>query len=418
MARHKRKSRQDSATPSWSLDSKVPSIPPVGPGSPATGSRNDHNRPQQHNDIDLQPQQQHDDHDTTVLMPATKKRKKKKSKRKSKQKSSSSLGETGGDHVDSDNDDDNNKNDNDDDTDVTPLEGTMMGKTMVLLDRKKGVVYSAEKRLEDGTRKPVGTILANGTIQMTDTIPDNPIQAMTSTKTTTDSTTTNGVEEPHFPFETDPDDHCESPMDAYQDIVPFLTAYQEQQRRQRRDGNYHVQIYDPYYCNGAVCRNLESLGFPHVYNQKEDCYQVWNTPTRYPKYDILITNPPYSGDHMERLIQHLVSPEFGGRNRPWMLLLPQWVHKKDYYLQGMAQLGIQPMYLVPHKRYVYVPPPSFRESKKSDVHKKSSPFVSMWYIWGGSEHHHWLSLAKTKIKNCDVAISKNALRDLRRKRRS
>ena len=56
--------------------------------------------------------------------------------------------------------------------------------------------------------------------------------------TTNDSTNTNdnptksaksetSEEDPEFPFETDPDDHCESPLDAYQDIVPFLEAYQE-----------------------------------------------------------------------------------------------------------------------------------------------------------------------------------------------
>lgn len=206
-----------------------------------------------------------------------------------------------------------------------------------------------------------------------------------------------------FPFATDSDDHCESPLDAYADVVLFLKEYQKKKGE--------VAIYDPYFCNGAVRRNLESLGFPNVYNQKEDCYEVWNTPSRYPNYDILITNPPYSGDHIEKLIRHITSPTFG--NRPWMLLLPQWVHKKDYYVQ--ATRHIQPFYLVPHKRYVYLPPPSFRQAKKSDVHKKSSPFVSMWYIWGGNHNAQWLSLAHTSIRNCDVARSKSALRDLRRK---
>lgn len=113
-------------------------------------------------------------------------------------------------------------------------------------------------------------------------------------------------------------------------------------------------------------KNLKSLGFPNVYNRKEDCYQVWNT-SHYPLHDVLVTNPPYSGDHIERLINHVTSKDFG--NRPWMLLLPQWVHKKDYYIAKTKH--IRPFYIVPHKRYVYIPPPSFRESKKSDVHKKS-----------------------------------------------
>jgi hypothetical protein len=173
------------------------------------------------------------------------------------------------------------------------------------------------------------------------------------------------------------------------------------------------------------------LGFPNVYNRKEDCYQVWASKDdddhhhRYPSFDILITNPPYSGDHIERLMRHLMtSPNYlGGNNnnsRPWMLLMPQWVHKKDYYLR--LTKDIQPFYVVPHKRYVYLPPPLFRQAKKSDVHKKSSPFVSMWYIWGGTPQRNdeWYKLATQQqrsrlVNNCDVARSKSALRDLRRK---
>ena len=89
-----------------------------------------------------------------------------------------------------------------------------------------------------------------------------------------------------------------------------------------------LTIYDPYYCNGRVAEHLKSLGFPNVYNRKEDCYEVWKDPSRYPKYDILITNPPYSGDHVEKLMEHVTSKVHG--NKPWMLLMPNFVHKKDY----------------------------------------------------------------------------------------
>jgi hypothetical protein len=211
-----------------------------------------------------------------------------------------------------------------------------------------------------------------------------------------------------FPFETDADDHCESPHQAYQDVVPFLkdcaTSSCSSQEK--------LLIYDPYFCNGTVVQNLKSLGFPNVYNRKEDAYQVWGS-SKYPKHDVLVTNPPYSGDHIERLIDHVTSKAFG--NRPWMLLLPQWVHKKDYFLARTK--NIRPFYVVPKRRYVYIPPPSFRESKKSDVHKKSSPFVSMWFVWGGTklQNERWLSTISRLVSSCDVARSKSALRDLRRK---
>jgi hypothetical protein len=233
-----------------------------------------------------------------------------------------------------------------------------------------------------------------------------------------------------FPFETDPDDHCESPLEAYEDIVPLLKVIVSSGGAAVRGGGSRpkspseVKIYDPYYCNGGMVRHLNQLGYPHVYNQMEDCYEVWKTPTRYPDFDVLLTNPPYSSDHIEALMRHLTagsettSSSLFPSDRPWMLLLPQWVHKKEYYVR--ATRHIEPFYIVPHKRYVYLPPPSFRKCKKSDTHKKSSPFVSMWYVWGGTRERNaqWLkiSLATSQTTNrYDVARSKNALRDLRRK---
>jgi hypothetical protein len=205
---------------------------------------------------------------------------------------------------------------------------------------------------------------------------------------------------PEFPFETDPDDHCESPLEAYNDIAPLLQLC-----------GSNVSIYDPYYCDGTVAKNLNTLGFPDVYNRKEDCYQVWASSKSYPSFNVLVTNPPYSGDHIEKLMHHISSKQFG--DKPWFLLLPQFVHKKDYYVNSTAH--ISPFYVVPRKRYVYLPPPSFRESKKSDTHKKSSPFVSMWYIWGGTPaRNEQLLAAAQNIQSCKVARTKNGLRDMRR----
>jgi hypothetical protein len=88
--------------------------------------------------------------------------------------------------------------------------------------------------------------------------------------------------------------------------------------------------------------------------------------------------------------------------------------------------AIQPFYLVPRQRYVYLPPANFRMSRKSDVHKKSSPFCSMWYIWGGNLkrnnelfhcYQRWMASNCDHDAACDIARSKSALRDLRRKPR-
>lgn len=214
---------------------------------------------------------------------------------------------------------------------------------------------------------------------------------------------------PDFPFATDPDDHCESPREAYSDIKSLLLQL---------SGNRSAEfkIYDPYYCDGAVVRHLGELGFHNVHNKREDCYSTWTDGKKFPSFDILLTNPPYSGNHIERLLALVTSPRFG--TKPWFLLLPNWVHKKDYYESCVKRM--RPFYLVPRRRYVYQPPTGFRASRKSDVHKKSSPFFSMWYIWGGT-NERTEQLIRTFYKmrrsspTCDLARSKSALRDLRRK---
>ena len=213
-----------------------------------------------------------------------------------------------------------------------------------------------------------------------------------------------------FPFSTDPDDHCETPIEAYKDIVPILEQLQGYGKS--------LVIYDPYYCNGAVKDHLRELGFPNVCNEKEDCYLCWKSGVGYPNYNVLVTNPPYSEDHIPKLLAHVTSKKTS--LKPFLLLLPEWVHKKDYYMAALKHSKVQPFYMIPKKRYVYVPPPKFRDKRKSDVHKKSSPFISMWYIWGGSTDMTYELMEGYRATYgthgpCDVARSKNALRDLRRK---
>ena len=246
-----------------------------------------------------------------------------------------------------------------------------------------------------------------------------------------------------FPFPVDPDDHCESPLEAYRDVAPFLSLLDKHLHSNLTSttngtATSTLRIYDPYYCDGAVKRNFASLGFSNVYNRKENCYEMWETASINSndnnivnQFDVLVTNPPYSEDHIERLIQFVTSDVFMLSQKPWFLLLPQWVHKKEYFInatiksnlnaQRYQPSNIQPFYVIPKKRYVYTPPPNFRVPTKSDVHKKSSPFVSMWYCWGGTSAineqlilHFYDTKNRPTNQACDLARSKNAIRDLRR----
>ncbi|GKY94481.1 hypothetical protein MPSEU_000414000 [Mayamaea pseudoterrestris] len=217
-----------------------------------------------------------------------------------------------------------------------------------------------------------------------------------------------------FPYATEEDDHCESPLEAYQDVALLL------KRLERNSKNVsEFTIYDPYYCNGAVCQHLKEIGFDHVYNRKEDCYEQWNASAS-SIGDVIVTNPPYSGDHIQQLLAYVTSVKHC--NKAFFLLLPNWVVKKDYYEASCAAANVKPFYLVPRKRYVYAPPKDFRAAKRSDTHKKSAPFISMWYCWGGTStaNEELIKLCYEQSQatvTCDLARSKSALRDLRRKKR-
>lgn len=131
-----------------------------------------------------------------------------------------------------------------------------------------------------------------------------------------------------------------------------------------------LRIYDPFFCEGRVVRLLSGLGFENVYNRNEDFYaakaagmkarrwwqHVWfhrhrgdqpssesdsiqrcttwiahhrlplhptshnaNAATgKLPEFDVLVTNPPFSGDHIERTLAFALACR-----KPWFLLLPQ-----------------------------------------------------------------------------------------------
>ncbi|GMH72515.1 hypothetical protein TrST_g9850 [Triparma strigata] len=206
---------------------------------------------------------------------------------------------------------------------------------------------------------------------------------------------------PSFPYPVDSSDHCETPQIAYEHIKPLLDHLSSK-------SSTSLKIYDPYFCSGSVKSSLSSIGYPHCHNVKEDCYSVWSCSAD-PESDVIITNPPYSDDHVEKLFTWLTSSV--NKDKVWMCLLPQFFHKHEYYKRLTS--SIHPFYIVPKKRYIYLPPSGFREKKKSDTHKKSSPFVSMWYVWGGRWNEE---LREVEVgEEVERAWSKSGLRDLRRK---
>ena len=80
-------------------------------------------------------------------------------------------------------------------------------------------------------------------------------------------------------------------------------------------------------------KKLASLGFPRVHNKNEDCYAVMASG-QLPSHDIVISAPPYSGDHLERIVEFCMSP--AQASKIWLLLLPNWVERKPHLEQHLS----------------------------------------------------------------------------------
>lgn len=105
-----------------------------------------------------------------------------------------------------------------------------------------------------------------------------------------------------------------------------------------------------------------------------------------PAAPVLVTNPPYSGDNVERLLTFCAS-----MSKPFFLLMPNWVYAKPYYQPSLRAGGkpVRPTYVVPASRYQYTTPKGRRQAKTA---KWTAPFPSFWYI--GLRRHGKIALQR------------------------
>ena len=187
---------------------------------------------------------------------------------------------------------------------------------------------------------------------------------------------------PYWPFETNYNDHFETPQEAYADVLPLLAACAKQAHGDGA-GLETLRVYDPYYCQGAMQRALAALGCARdkLINENRDFYADVAAGTL-PSHDVLLTNPPYSADHKQRLLAFLLAqqgilsqPSTAGQGaagrgaagsalsgsggngdgsaantnsaaggaaagaRPFLLLVPAWMAATDYWAAFVAALG-------------------------------------------------------------------------------
>jgi len=140
-----------------------------------------------------------------------------------------------------------------------------------------------------------------------------------------------------------------------------------------------------------MVRHLSKLGYTNVYNKCEDFYEVIDKG-KVPSHDVLLTNPPYSGDHFDKLLGFL-----SGNNKPALLLLPEHFSNNKSSLYSPDKF----CFLSPPERYHYWTPDGMRpepepqqkqqpDEKKKKKRKKqhrnlvlgsrNSPFASHWFI--------------------------------------
>ena len=70
-----------------------------------------------------------------------------------------------------------------------------------------------------------------------------------------------------------------------------------------------------------------------------------------PEHDVVITNPPYSEDHMKKCF------DFCNRNgKPWFVLVPYFVYSNKFYKDMLKNNVMRPFYVVPNEKYEYICP--------------------------------------------------------------
>lgn len=122
----------------------------------------------------------------------------------------------------------------------------------------------------------------------------------------------------------------------------------------------------------SVFKNRHNIGFIHprnvdVIHENRDFYADLANGT-VPTHDVLVTNPPYSGDHKERCVD-FAAQALASSAIPFLLLMPNYVANKQYFIKATVSSTVN--YLVPSQSYEY-------EHPEGTGHAVP-PFFSLWF---------------------------------------
>lgn len=176
-------------------------------------------------------------------------------------------------------------------------------------------------------------------------------------------------------YKVDPLDHAETDTRAYMHITPLLQMLAKHWSKQPAQ----LGLWDPYFCKGGMVKCLAGLGFQKVHNVNEDFYAVIESG-KLPDHDVLISSPPYSGDHLERCLRFCA-----GSKKSWCLLLPNWVQSRPYFKEVLGEKAARVFFISPVERYTYWMPLDLVTgcSKPDWVGQDggTSPYDSTWFVY-------------------------------------
>ena len=154
-------------------------------------------------------------------------------------------------------------------------------------------------------------------------------------------------------------DDAETPLAAFADIAPVLRALAAS--LPRAGGARALRVWDPYFCRGASARRLAALGFCAARNVDADFYASQGyarQPRALAAFDVVVTNPPFSGTHIARLLDWVARIP-----QPALLLLPAHAVSKRSFRDcaaALAAAGHPPAFFIGPRGAAYAfeaPPP-------------------------------------------------------------
>ena len=210
----------------------------------------------------------------------------------------------------------------------------------------------------------------------------------------------------NYPYPTDYNDHFETPLRAYTDIRPLMQIAIDKKIKvynTNKSSSPQFIIYDPYFCTGRAKSLLEETFSKCnteilVQHQKRDFYKDMRKHN-IPPHDILVTNPPYSGNHKERCLEFAVN-QLKTRGTPFFLLMPNYVASKEYFRKLVLEENIQNVFVAPSSSRPY------EYDHPEGTGHESPPFQSVWFC-GLSQGPSTQELSTKSIKDTFVQTHKS-----------